>query len=241
MRISEMRSLLKRADRAYRGGCPIMSDREFDQLERDLRAAFPDAPELRVPGGGNAMLSLDKPQVFDFVRPDHYYAIQPKIDGCSLALKYVNGYLAAAWTRSGRDVLKFVRGMTGVPGVITNTETVEIRGELWLSDRNVVAQVLRGLKNVPCIFQSFSVIGIDCDTEADALECLHGMGFLEIESWFMYGSQISSDIFTHQRSHYPTDGTVIKDNCKKYQRQVGSTSRAPLWAMAVKYADQFNS
>ena len=219
-----------------------MSDLEFDQLYQELRIAFPDAPELKTPGGGNRMLSLDTPMVADFVLPHHLYLVQPKIDGVSLALRYTSGNLVAAWTRSGRDVLRFVRGIDCIPKKIVNVnvpDSVEIRGELWSHDRNVVAQRLRGLNNEPCIFTAFSVINLNVNTEISGLFWLVLFGFDVIQYYTVNGREINSGVL-RQWPDLPTDGTVIKDNCKKYQRLVGSTSRAPLWALAVKYADQFD-
>ena len=50
-------SRIASADAAYRRGQAHMTDQEFDALMAKLRATQPDHPMLRMPGGGDKLLS----------------------------------------------------------------------------------------------------------------------------------------------------------------------------------------
>lgn len=79
------------------------------------------ARTLGIPGGPDALALL----------------IEPKIDGLTLVLQYVEGHLARALTRGngrvGEDVTHNVRGLAGVPLAIPEQNVnVYIRGEAYL-------------------------------------------------------------------------------------------------------------
>src|SRR5215469_12218080 len=129
-RVEELRSSIAEHDRRYYlEASPIISDREYDQLYRELRdleAEFPelatsDSPTARVGGAPLAnfrqvphktpMLSLDntysETEVADFFRrlqrliPGEAIdaVIEPKVDGVALSLYYLHGHLEFAATR----------------------------------------------------------------------------------------------------------------------------------------------
>src|SRR5213075_3170496 len=129
-RIEELHREIKEHDRHYyEEAAPVISDREYDRLYRelvDLEARFPqlvapDSPTKRV--GGKPlkafaqiqhrlqMLSLDntysETEVANFYRritrllPDEKVSvvIEPKVDGVAVSLLYENGKLRYAATR----------------------------------------------------------------------------------------------------------------------------------------------
>src|SRR5947207_5198195 len=129
-KIAELRDQIRRHDRLYyEQAAPVISDREYDRLYRelvDLERQFPeliapDSPTQRV--GGKAleafaqiqhrvpMLSLDntysEAEVANFYRritkllPDEKVpvVIEPKVDGVAVSLLYENGKLRYAATR----------------------------------------------------------------------------------------------------------------------------------------------
>ena len=129
-RIEELRSVIADHDRRYYlEAAPTISDREYDQLYRELRdleAEFPelataDSPTNRVGGAPlesfrqvthkTPMLSLDntysKNEVADFFRrlqrllPGEAIdtVVEPKVDGVALSLYYRHGVLEYAATR----------------------------------------------------------------------------------------------------------------------------------------------
>ena len=107
------------------------------------------------------MLSLDNAftddDVFDFVaRARKFLAIgpevpvrivaEPKIDGLSLSLRYVDGVLVQAVTRGdgevGEDVTANVAGISDIPKNIRHATTeplIEVRGEVYMTKANFLA------------------------------------------------------------------------------------------------------
>ena len=148
---------------------PEISDGEYDALMAELvglerehpELVTPDSPTQRVGGAPTEgfrtvehavpMLSLDNtysPEellAFDAgVRkrlPDEpvEYVVEPKLDGVSISLRYVNGRLDVAVTRGdgtrGDDVTANIRTIrsipTGLPGRLGVTE-MEVRGEVFM-------------------------------------------------------------------------------------------------------------
>lgn len=162
---------------------PVLKDREYDLLFDELKALeakhpeliSPDSPTQRV--GGEPlkefqrvqhrapMLSLEKKEdlrelelfekeirktVPDF-QPD--YVVEPKIDGVSLSLHYVDGQLVQAVTRGdgeyGDDITVNVRTLKDIPlrllGDTPAPPYLEVRGEVYMreSDRIALNEKLR--------------------------------------------------------------------------------------------------
>lgn len=145
------------AKTAYYEGNPIMSDFEFDTLEKELK----NHPEFkRIVGFDNEdrnakfthpskMLSLDKIQAeinggiptTSFLNwankiRDHSYFATPKFDGNAVNLIYKNGQLDAILSRgngtAGRDYSEKMKNR--VPQSInTKYDTVEVRGEVVIA------------------------------------------------------------------------------------------------------------
>jgi DNA ligase (NAD+) len=152
----------------YGDDAPIVSDAEYDALERDLRAleaeypelAEPDSPTQTVGSAGVAtgfasvkhrerMMSLDNAFSLEDVAAwlarvgkeagDHELVCEPKIDGLSISLTYVDGELTQGLTRGdgtqGEDVTANVRTIKGLPHRLEGEHApalVEIRGEVYL-------------------------------------------------------------------------------------------------------------
>ena len=65
-----------------------------------------------------ALPSLEKGDYEDFVDgllPDTRLLIQPKIDCCAIAIKYVNGKLGKAISRKGSDVTEKIKTIKTIP------------------------------------------------------------------------------------------------------------------------------
>ncbi len=86
------------------------------------------------------MLSLEKAktpeEVIEFFGQDAEGVLEPKIDGCSLALHYVNGRLVKALTRGdgeeGNDVTHTARTIRTLPLMLRKKLTLEVRGEVFM-------------------------------------------------------------------------------------------------------------
>ena len=240
MSVDSLRKRVRQADAAYRAGAAVMSDAAFDALVEELRAVAPYAPELHTPGGGTALLSLDNRPVEDWW-PGAAVVVQPKIDGAAVALRYVGGELRDAWTRSGRDCMAVVRDL--VPARVPITDEFDVRGELWGHDgrQSTPASALRRLKPVSggLTFTAFGGAFQEL-TEVDAMALISGMGFDVVDSLLCTRMAEVEQLHARWKSGalwnrpFPTDGVVAKVVCRDLQRELGESSRAPQWALAVK-------
>jgi DNA ligase (NAD+) len=179
--------LLRHDHAYYVEARPIISDREYDRLYHellDLEKAFPelatpDSPSRRVSGEPLKefrpikhllpMLSLDntysQDEVRDFVNrvqklmPGEIldWAVEPKVDGVAMSLRYENGQMAIGATRgdgtTGDDITANLKTIRSVPMRLRETERpaksrqtslfedseqgapqlLEVRGEVYLT------------------------------------------------------------------------------------------------------------
>lgn len=142
-----------------------ISDFEYDMLMRELVNIETDFPELIAPDspthrvGGQAdgqfqkvahavkMESLqdafDRSEVEDFNRrvvdtlKNVTYVVEPKIDGLSVSLEYVNGVFTRGSTRGdgnvGEDITANLRTVKSIPlRLKTDIPFIEVRGEVYM-------------------------------------------------------------------------------------------------------------
>lgn len=142
-----------------------ISDFEYDMLMRELVNIENDYPELTAPDspthrvGGQAdgqfqkvahtvkMESLqdafDRSEVEDFNRrvtdvvKNVAYVVEPKIDGLSVSLEYVNGVFTRGSTRGdgnvGEDITANLRTVKSIPlRLKTDLPFIEVRGEVYM-------------------------------------------------------------------------------------------------------------
>ena len=97
---------IKYYDDEYRAGRALITDKKFDQLERNLLRIDPkcdyfnNKKSLPLP-------SLPKDNLEEFLEgllPNTRIIVEPKIDGCALAISYKDGKLEKAISRKGIDV-----------------------------------------------------------------------------------------------------------------------------------------
>ena len=124
---------IKYYDEEYRAGRALISDKQFDQLEKNLLRINPKCDYFNQKN--NLMLpSLPKDQISEFLEgllPDTRLLIEPKIDGCAIAIKYVNGKLEKAISRKGSDVTEKIKTIKTVPKEINIRSSFVVRGELF--------------------------------------------------------------------------------------------------------------
>ena len=161
-RAEELRALIERYRNAYYlENESLVSDSEYDDLEKELRALEHENPELIVDSptekvGGAAsglfaphrhlepMLSLDNAfSLEELLAWDQRvgggpYLCEPKIDGLAVSLTYEKGKLVSAATRGdgevGEDVTANVMTIRSVPHALSGSnhpEQIEIRGEVF--------------------------------------------------------------------------------------------------------------
>lgn len=158
-RAGNLRTVLRQADEAYQTGQPIMSDEAYDALQAQyelLCEHYPELPGLSavgapVPAGAERvahsrpMRSLKKvfsdAELAGFARgcgAGAWFCIEPKIDGVSILLTYLDGQLHQALTRGdgifGMDATRQLMASGAVPLQLTNAPArVEVRGELFFT------------------------------------------------------------------------------------------------------------
>ena len=246
--VDQLRRQVRKADAAYRAGDAIMTDAEFDALTKQLKAAAPYAPELHHPGGGSKLLSLcngDAEELeywLDSCGGKQALCVSEKVDGVAIAIRYVDGRLEAAWTRSGKDATALVSKVA--PVRLEQPLTIEVRGELYdaaTGRQSVPAQALRKADHAGegLAFIAYTLIGADGD-EFLSLERLGRLGFDTVSGFCC--TSIADVLQCHRRwkagcfgrSELPTDGIVIRIADHDAQRELGSSSKASRWAFAMK-------
>lgn len=165
-RIEELKKELNfHSKKYYVDDDPLISDFEYDKLLRELEnleekypdSVTPDSPTQRV--GGNAdkqfspvehavrmeslqdAFSFEELTAFDKrVRErvsQPQYVVEPKIDGLSVSLEYVNGIFVRGSTRGdgdvGEDVTANLKTIRAIPLRLNeDIEFLEVRGEVYM-------------------------------------------------------------------------------------------------------------
>ncbi len=169
-RIEELTAILTEANyRYYVLDDPQMHDFEYDRLLRELEeleAAHPslakaDSPTKRV--GGQALSQFQKVQhpvplmslqdVFSMEELEEFlektkaageslqFSVEPKIDGLSVALEYVDGQFVRGATRGdgnvGEDVTENLKTIRSIPMVLENAPgRLIVRGEVFMPKKS---------------------------------------------------------------------------------------------------------
>ncbi len=183
-RIEQLRATLRyHSDRYYNDDAPEIEDYEYDMMMRELKrleAEYPeydtdDSPTKKV--GGKADNSFEsvvhtvrmeslqdafsKEEIIDFDKhvkeavKDVHYVVEPKIDGLSVSLEYVNGVFSRGSTRGdgdvGEDVSGNLRVISSIPLKLNKAlPYIEVRGEVYMPkasfNRVVDRQLIKGEK-----------------------------------------------------------------------------------------------
>ena len=169
-RIEELTSLLTQANyRYYVLDDPTMPDFEYDHLLRELEvleAEYPefaaaDSPTKRV--GGEALSQFEKvahpvplmslqdvfsrEELSEFLEkilasePTASFSVEPKIDGLSVALEYIDGQFVRGATRGdgnvGEDVTENLKTIRSIPMTIENAPSrLIVRGEVFMPKKS---------------------------------------------------------------------------------------------------------
>ena len=165
-RIEELTRILNEANyNYYVMDDPTMPDFEYDHLLRELELleskhpnlSLPDSPTQRV--GGQALSKFEKvahpvplmslqdvfsmDELREFLEkihvqfPNAEFTVEPKVDGLSVALEYVNGVFVKGATRgdgvTGEDVTENLRTIRSIPMRIENAPSrLIVRGEVFM-------------------------------------------------------------------------------------------------------------
>lgn len=180
-KIEELRKTLRyHSDRYYNDDAPEIEDYEYDMMMRELKGLeekYPefdsaDSPTKRVGGkADNSFASVEhtvrmeslqdafsKEEIFNFDRrvkenvSDVHYVVEPKIDGLSVSLEYVNGEFFRGSTRGdgnvGEDVSGNLRVIHNIPLKLNHAlPYIEVRGEVYMPKKSFDRVVDRQLIN----------------------------------------------------------------------------------------------
>lgn len=244
MSVAFLRKAVSDANAAYRIGEPIMSDQAYDQLRQQLRDKAPHAPELD--NDATVLLSLNNGEFdnwYSTLPSNTKLVVQPKIDGCTLALRYVDGELTAAWTRSGRCAIETAKLVREVPKGFKSQGVVEVHGELYgLLEGQSQKLAARSLNGRPCgdglLFSAFRMVGAK-GNENGTMQHLRNLGFDVPDTLVRTCPKQVKDL--HRKwldgrlfETWPTDGIVVKVFDHAVQKKLGENSKTPLWALAMK-------
>ena len=236
---------VKHLDRHYRNGNALVSDKKFDKLEKQLLAINPDS-DYFTNRDALPLPSLEKDPIEDFIDDlplCTMVMIEPKIDGCAVAIEYRNGRFYKAITRKGKDITDKIFKIQDVPLFIPTEKTIQVRGELFcFLEKGAVSQrraagYLRSADFNPDTslrFSAFQIINGDTDNY-DSIVYLNKLGFktpvhslTELRFVETYRKWWLKDrIF---EPYYPTDGIVVKIVSRQIQ-----LDRPDYWQMAIKY------
>lgn len=180
-KIEDLRATLRyHSDRYYNDDAPEIEDYEYDMMMRELKSLeeqypqydTPDSPTKRV--GGKADNSFEsvvhtvrmeslqdvfsKEEIFDFDKrvadavSNAHYVVEPKIDGLSVSLEYVNGVFTRGSTRGdgnvGEDVSGNLRVIHNIPLKLNRSiPFIEVRGEVYMPKKSFDKVVDRQLLN----------------------------------------------------------------------------------------------
>ena len=164
---------------------PKMPDFEYDHLLRELENLEAEYPELVQPDtptqrvGGQALSKFEKvthtvplmslqdvfslEELDDFLvkilekYPDSQYTVEPKIDGLSVALEYVDGHFVRGATRGdgvvGEDVTENLKTIPSIPMVLDNAPSnLIVRGEVYMPKKNFEKLNLRQEREGKALF-----------------------------------------------------------------------------------------
>ena len=243
---------IKWYDENYRSGNALITDKQFDQLERNLLRIDPNC-DYFTNKKSLPLPSLPKDQIEEFIEgllPDTRLIIEPKIDGCAIALQYQNGILEKCITRKGLDVTSKIKAIPDVPSTVKVQGLFQVRGELFNPSeyaRPTYSQRQAGgylraadSKSDHLSFCSFQIINGRLN-QHDSLKYLKKLGFTIPEYKSLnFTSQVEMYrkqwVDGHLFNNYPTDGIVVIINSRKLQLiREKSIESYPHWQMAIKY------
>tara|TARA_Y100001968_G_scaffold206852_1_gene190069 strand:- start:1306 stop:1908 length:603 start_codon:yes stop_codon:yes gene_type:complete len=173
--------------------------------------------------------------------------VQPKIDGCSIGLRYKYGQLVDAYSRENSEIIENIRNINAIPLSIDDSLKVEVEleGVLYSPSSNCEISKEQLLShssskidnNKSLLFLAFQIFSSKSDELSDLTQ-LQKWGFeipitlrtddpRQVIRW--HSQWIKKELF----SDLPTNGIVAKCNCSLTKNILGVSSSSPNWALAL--------
>ena len=206
------------------------------------------------------------------------FAIEPKVDGMAVSVRYEHGRLTQGLTRGdgeqGDDVTENLKTIRNLPLAVEGLpRIIEFRGEVYLPEpafaalnrarekageslfanpRNAAAGTLKLLDSREVARRPLAVVFYGLGEVAGAKTESQVELHRQIEKWGLPGHEWFRHVkgaegvlaavreLDRDRTKFPfaTDGAVIKVSRFDQQKVLGSTDKAPRWAIAYKYAPE---
>lgn len=192
-----------------------------------------------------------------------HYVLEWKLDGISCSLVYQDGMLVSAATRGekgiiGQDLLAHVKRMPSVPQSIVMDGRVEVRGEIVCPKANLAALGYKDCRTAAAALCNQVTPSRDMsrlEFVAWQLDTTDGIG-TETAAMVVAGEQgfktsgytgcRSGDVLTRldefavrrEDLEWPTDGVVIKIDCRPQAVSLGFTEHHPKGSIAYKFSAQ---
>ncbi len=240
---------VKYLDKQYRIGEGIISDGAFKQLEKLFIPVEP-VPDYFNQKNNKPLPNLAKENYKEFLGnllTNTRLSIQPKIDGCAIAIRYINGNFNKAITKKGFDVSSKIKQIQNVPDCIPIKRDFQIRGELYATNqvagisKRITRKYLNDKKGIgeSLNFCCFQILNGRLN-QYETLNYLKKCGFSTPESYF---TNHTSEIQIYLKNwlerkiflKYPTNGIVIKINSRKLQLlKERNLSQNNAWQYAIE-------
>ena len=237
-------------DHNYRNGNALISDKQFDQLEKNLLRIDPNCDYFSKKNK-LVLPSLEKGSIDKFLEgllPNTRLLIEPKIDGCAIALQYRNGTLEKAISRKGTDVTSKIAKVKDIYNQLPIRGVFQVRGELYAPNQapNCSQRIASGFLRAKegfgesLSFCSFQILNSRLNQHESKIY-LSKLGFSTPKNISCnFTNQVK--VFRKQWiqgklfKEYPTDGIVVKINSRKLQLiREKSNLDYRYWQMAIKY------
>ncbi len=240
---------VKYLDEQYRIGEGIISDAAFKQLQKLLISTDPKCTYFNQKNK-RLLPKLAKKNYKEFLGSlltKTRLSIEPKIDGCAIAIRYINGKFNKAITKKGLDVSSKIKQIKNVPDSIPIKRDFQIRGVLYATNQvagisqRIARKYLNDKKGIgeSLSFCCFQILNGRLN-QYETLNYLKKCGFNTPHSYF---TNLTSEVEIYKKNwlekkifmKYPTDGIVIKINSRKLQliREI-SLSQNKEWQYAIE-------
>jgi len=183
----------------------------------------------------------------DELLPNTRLLIEPKIEGCGIALNFEGGNFKKAIDREGNDKTNEIALIRNFPKEIPISKPIHITGQIYGSavlpsqSKRLAKEFLQGKFSLrdKLSFCCFQLLNSDLN-HSQSIKELQRLGFEVPENEF---TNYTSDVFLYEQlwsgckifCKYPTKGIVLKVNSRKLQKQLGETAFAPRWAYAIDH------
>ena len=236
-------------DNNYRDGNSLISDRQFDQLEKNLLRTNPNCNYFKKKNK-LVLPSLEKNSIDEFLKGllvDTRLLIEPKIDGCAVALQYRDGTLEKAISRKGAEVTRKLIKVPGIPNNFPLRGVLQVRGELYAPNQSpsisqrISSGFLRAKEGFSesLSFCAFQILNSTLN-QYESKKSLSKLGFTIPQD---ISCNFTSQVLVFRKMwlkgklfrKYPTDGIVVKINSRKLQlMREKSNLDYPYWQVAIK-------